>query len=519
MTTPMTTHDTTRHRVASLAELPENEMRTVEAGDTKVLLIRRSGTVHALAALCPHKKVPLDKGIIDGDWIVCGIHRAAFEITSGEVVEPPACESLARYDVTIEGDDVHVDVPAGADPHPIPPMVSRTATTPDTRHAVIVGAGAAGWTAAETLRREGFTGRITVVTDEEDLPYDRTDLSKAYLKADDPEDPWRRDAAFCEEHDITVVRGTAEALNTDDKRLVLGGGRPIAYDMILLATGCDARMLDVPGADLPGIHTIRSLADAKALRSDAASLPDGAKVAVVGGGFVGMEAAASLGGRGFSVTAILMDEVPFKAVIGEGMGRRLREEHEENGVRFAIGKSTGFRGNGRVSHVELEGGEPVEASLVVVGIGAVPRTRWLDLPLNDDGGIDVNADCSVPGVESVWAAGDIARVPTPWGAARIEHWRHAQQLGALAARSMLGRDAAYGEAPFFWTMQWIGGSYSYTGHAEDWDATQDEGDPESPNFVRSYLKDGKVMATFGHGMLARQAEIERAMAKEGPLPA
>ena len=518
----MTTTPTTRHRVAALGDLPENEMRTVEAGDTKVLLIRRGDTVHALAALCPHKGVPLDKGIIDGDRIVCGIHRAAFAIASGEVVEPPACESLARYEVTVEGDEVHVDVPEDAEPHPVPPMASRTAGTPDTRHFVIVGAGGAGWTAAETLRREGFTGRISVVTDEENLPYDRTDLSKAYLKADDPDgpdDPWRRDAAFCEAHDITVVRGTAETLNADDRRLVLHGGQSLAYDAILLATGCDARMLDVPGAELDGIHTIRSLADAKALRADVAALPEGARVAVVGGGFVGMEAAASLGGRGFDVTAVLTDAVPFKAVIGEAMGRRLRDEHEANGVSFRTGKVMGFAGDGRVERIELEGGEPVEADLVVVGIGAVPRTGWLDLPTDDDGGITVAADGSVPGVDGVWAAGDIARIPTPWGRVRIEHWRHAQQLGALAARAMLGREASYSEAPFFWTMQWIGGSYSYTGHAEGWDEVRDEGDASSPNFIRSYVKDGKVMATFGHGMLARQAEVERAMAREGPLEA
>ena len=508
-----------RHRVATLADLPENEMRTVEAGDAKVLLIRRGDTVHALAATCPHKGVPLDKGIIDGDRIVCGIHRAAFEIGSGEVVEPPACESLRRYEVTVEGGAVHVDVPDGAEPHPVPPMASRTAGTPDTRHFVIVGAGGAGWTAAETLRREGFTGRISVVTDEEALPYDRTDLSKGYLKAEAPDDPWRRDAAFCEAHDITVVHGTAETLNTDDRRLVLQGGTPLAYDALLIATGCDARTLDVPGADLAGIHTIRSLADAKALREDVAGLRDGAKVAVVGGGFVGMEAAASLGGRGFDVTAILMDEVPFRAVLGGAMGARLKREHEANGVSFVNGKTVGFGGSGRVASVALEHREPVEADLVIVGIGAVPRTDWLDLDTDEDGGITVDAGCKVPGVDGVWAAGDIARIPTPWGTARIEHWRHAQQLGGLAARNMLGRGEVYSEAPFFWTMQWIGGSYSYTGHAEDWDETRVEGDAEGSDFVQSYVKDGRVMATFGHGMLARQAQIERAMAKGGPLEA
>ena len=509
-------------RAAAFSELNENEPKVVGVGETKVLLIRRGDTVHALQGLCPHKGVPLDKGIVDGNRIVCGIHRAAFDIGSGEVVEPPACESLARYDVTIEGDDVMVDVPGGHEKHPVPPMVSRTAGSPDTRHFVILGAGGAGWTAAETLRREGFTGRITVFSDEEALPYDRTDLSKSFLASDDPKVGWRRDEAFLSEHDIDLRQEHVETVNFSDKRVVPKGGAAIAYDRLLIATGASARSLNVEGSNLEGIHTIRSAADAKALRDDLDSLEGEVPVVVIGGGFVGMEAATSLSGRdGVSVTVVMPNEVPFKTIVGEEIGARIRREHEKEGVSFVTGEGrgevAGFEGEGRVEAVRTKKGDPVKARLVVVGIGAVPRTDWLGLETEKDGGIAVGGDLAVPGVEDVWIAGDIAQLPTPWGEARIEHWRHAMQLGALAARNMLGRGDSYDDAPFFWTAQQIQGSYMYTGHAEGWDETRHEGDIESPAFVTRYIKGGRVMATFGHGMLAEQTRIEREMKEKGPL--
>ena len=511
-------------RVATLSDLPQSEPVGVTVGDVPVVLVRRGETVHALAGLCPHKKVPLGKGIVSGDTLVCGIHRAAFHLSTGEVVEPPACESLARYKVTIEGGDVSVTVPEEHEPHPVPPMASRTAGTPDERHFVIVGAGAAGWTAAETLRREGFGGRITVIDREERLPYDRTDLSKSFLASDDPSAGWRRDEAFLQEHDITLKHGSVESLNSEAKRVVLKGGEHFAYDAVLLAPGSTARQLDVPGAKLAGIHTLRTLEDARALRGDLDGLDGDVPVVVIGGGFIGMEAAASLSGKGgVSVTVVMPDEVPFRAVVGEEMGQHIRAEHEAEGVRFVTGSErgavSGFRGNGRVEAVETEAGDPIPARLVIVGIGAAPATEWLDLSLDSDGGISVGDNLAVGGAEGVWAAGDIARLPTRWGTARIEHWRHAQQLGALAARNMLGRGDRYSEAPFFWTAQQIEGSYFYTGHAEDWDEARTEGDPSSGQFVTRYIKDGRVMATFGHGKLGEQARIEREMAERGPLDA
>ena len=176
------------HKAASLAELQENVPTDADVGGTGVVLVRRGDAVHALAGKCPHRGVPLSKGIVDGDTIVCGVHRAAFSLATGELLSPPACESLARHDVRIDGDDVLVTL-ADGDAHPLPTMAKRGT---DARRFVVVGSGGAGWRAAETLRREGFEGAITVVTDEGDEPYDRTELSKSYLKPADGDGPDRK---------------------------------------------------------------------------------------------------------------------------------------------------------------------------------------------------------------------------------------------------------------------------------------------------------------------------------------
>ena len=503
-------------RAAAVSDLAENEPKVVDVGGTKVLLVRRGEAVHALQGLCPHKGVPLDKGVVDGDRIVCGIHRAAFALETGEVVEPPACESLARYDVRIEGDEVLVAVPEEHEPHPVPPMASRTAGTPDTRHFVIVGAGGAGWTAAETLRREGFTGRVTVFTDEEPKPFDRTDLSKGFLKDADAAPPWRRDEAFMKGHDLSLRQAQVESISFDAKRVVLHGGETVAYDKLLLAPGCAARRPDIGGLDQDGVFTLRNLADARALRERLHGT--GGSVVVIGGGFIGMEAAAVVSGLpAMAVTVVVDGEVPFASILGEAMGRRLRREHEDAGVTFVNGRAASIEGGADALGVRLEDGRTLRARTVVVGTGASPRTEWTGLDIAEDGGVETRADLSVEGVEDVWVAGDVARHPSAWGMVRIEHWRHAMQLGALAARNMLGRGEAYDAAPFFWTAQQIDGSYMYTGHAEDWDATDVQGDADGPNFIVRYIADGKVRATFGHGMLADQTRVEREMAGEGPL--
>ena len=503
------------HRAAALCDLKENEPVEVDLGGTKVLLVRQGGTVHAVAAICPHKKVPLSKGIVDGGRIVCGVHRAAFDLATGEVVKPPACESLARYDVRLAGDDVFVSVD-DREPHPLPRMGRKGVSN---RHFVVIGAGAAGWRAAETLRREGFDGRVTVVTDESALPYDRTDLSKGYIKVDEqPDDPVIRRPRAIREHDIQVVQAHVAALDPNARTVSLRNGETLAYDKVLIATGCDARRLDVPGADLDGIHVIRTLADAKRLRTDLAKVRErgDAKIVIVGGGFIGLEAASALCGKGgVSVTVVLSHAKPFADLFGEPFADRLKGEHEAAGVRFVTDtKVTGFAGGTRVERVESNSGS-IPADLVLVAVGAAPRTGWLPFQRGRDGGIAVDEHFAVQGCRDVHAAGDIARVPTPWGAVRIEHWRFAQETGELAARNMLGKPAPYDGTPFFWSMQQIEGSYTYTGHAEGFDEVEGEVAPK--DFAAAYVKDGMVQAVLAHGVDDAVTALEPRMAGRGPL--
>ena len=510
----------TEHRAARLSDLVEAEPFDVDLDGTSVLLVRRGEAVHALAGTCPHKGVPLSKGVVHGGRIVCAAHRAAFDLETGALAAPPACEALARYAARIEDGDVLVTVPPGAPAHPLPPMAGRGS---DTRRFVIVGAGAAGWRAAETLRREGFEGRVIVLTDDDPRPYDRTDLSKGYLKpAETPADPVIREPEAIEAQGIEIRQARVVGLDPMARALTLEGeADALPYDELLIATGCEARRLDVPGMDLAGVHAIRTLADARALRDDlAARLEEGpVRVAVVGGGFVGLEAAAALGAReGVSVTVVMNEAKPLAKLFGDAFAERTLREHREAGVEFVTqARVTGLAGGGRVERIERDGGEPIPADLVLVAIGAAPRTGWLPFERGEDGGVAVGADLCVPGAPGVRLAGDIARVPTPWGEARIEHWRFAQETGELAARNMLGAGLRYEGTPFFWTMQQAPGSYAYTGHAEGWDEIRDE-PPAEGGFAASYVAGGRVAAVLSLGFDDRVTRIEPRMAGRGPLP-
>ncbi|WP_158234188.1 FAD-dependent oxidoreductase [Oceaniglobus indicus] len=506
------------HAATRLSDLAENQPTEVDLDGTPVLLIRRGDTVHALAAKCPHRGVPLSKGVVSGDRIVCAAHRASFAIDSGEVLAPPACENLARYDVRIDGDDVFVTVPSDSVAHPLPAMARGG---DDSRRFVIIGAGAAGWRAAETLRREGFGGDIVVLSDEPHGPLDRVELSKGYLAGDGtPDVPLVRRDADRAELDIELRHASVAEVDTDTREVVLRhSSERIDYDRLLIATGSAPRRLDPDRAHLKGVHTLRTVADADRIRDDLAHWPGKrpCRVAIIGGGFIGLEVAAGLSGRdGVEVTVIMNGDVPLKAVFGAEAGQRIMQEHRDAGVRFVTSaKVDNIAGDSRVSRVCLGSGDHVETDLVLIAIGAKPRTEFLPFKRADDGSIEVNADLSVPGFDDVFLAGDIARVPTPWGKMRIEHWRFAQETGELAARNMLGRNQSYDSTPFFWTRQQAPGSYTYTGHAGTWDRIS--GTPEGKTFRVDYIADGLTHAILALGFDDDVTLAERKMAGKGPI--
>ncbi len=505
--------------VGPLADLTENALVKAEAGDanadgTVLLLIRRGDEVIALQHACSHFKLPLSKGHLDGDRLVCAFHHAAFDVKTGAQLEPPGCRGIRRYETRIADGRVLVTVPEGADPHPLPEMVGQGA---DDRHFVILGAGAAGDAAALALRQEGFSGRLTLVTQETERPYDRTLLSKAALKKGALPDglPLEKADVYASA-DIAIETGRrVSAVDVAARRITFTGGDTLGYDAALVALGGEARRMGVEGESLPGVFSLRSKDDAAAIAQASGTAK---RVVIVGGGFIGLEAAVALSDRdGLHVTVAMPDDVPLAKVVGPRIGRQLMAEIEEAGVTFATGaKAASFEGEERLERVRMEDGTAIEADMALVAIGIVPAPQSVEgLPANEDGSLSVGADMAVEGAPGLWAAGDVASFPSRWGRVRIEHWRLARQLGAVAASAMMGQPSAYEDVPFFWTA--LTRQLRYTGHAEDWDEIVYDGVPEDGPFVAAYVKDGRIMAALGAGRDPDIARIEARMRREGPL--
>lgn len=265
---------------------------------------------------------------------------------------------------------------------------------------------------------------------------------------------------------------------------------------------------------------LRTLDDAKALRADleaVLSRSERARLVIVGGGFVGLEVAASLGGReAVDTTVVLRNALPLATLFGEAFGTRLKREHEAAGVSIRPeAEVTGFEaaGGSHGARVLLANGDAIDADVVLLAVGAVPRTGWLPFGRNEDGGVSVDARLAVPGAGGEYAAGDIARLLTPWGEVRIEHWRFAQECGELAARNLLGAGEVYDSTPFFWSMQQIKGSYTFTGHSSR-DATI-EGQVDETDFALHFVDKGRLVATLAHGLDDGLTRLERRMAGRG----
>jgi NADPH-dependent 2,4-dienoyl-CoA reductase/sulfur reductase-like enzyme/nitrite reductase/ring-hydroxylating ferredoxin subunit len=475
-------------------ELQDGDMQEVVVGETKVLVVRLKGRFYAIGAECTHYGGPLIDGALNGHRVVCPWHQAAFDVLTGNLEEPPALNAQPCYEVRVDGDDVIVKVPEGAGPR-TPDMVRRDPA--EGRTFVILGAGAAGNAAAETLRQDGFRGRILMITQEQRLPYDRPNLSKGYMSGEaGPETlPWRT-AEFYRDHDIEVLLGrTVSRVEPRQKTIAFADGGSLPYDALLLATGGIPRKLDLPGAQWPNVLTLRSVDDADAIIAAAGG---GSRVVVIGAGFIGMEAAAALTKRGLAVTVVGSRSIPFERQLGPEIGGMLKEVHAEHGVAFRLGRNpVRLEGNGRAQAVVLDNDEVLPADLVIVGLGINPATHMLQgIDLNLDGSVTVDRYLQV--AEGLYAAGDVARFPD-WrdgSLIRIEHWRLAEQHGRVAAHNLAGRQVQYAGVPFFWSEQ-FDLFLQYVGYASTWDEVIFHGDLSTRNFLGYYVKGDRVLAATG----------------------
>jgi len=361
---------------------------------------------------------------------------------------------------------------------------------------VIVGGGMAGGNAAAALRDEGFRGQVVIISQEPGVPFGRPPLSKTYLRSEEDLGDWYvRPADWYEANDVARVESSVTAVDAAAHTLVLGPGRELEYQKVLLATGGRNRRLKIPGADLPGIHYLRTVADCDAIKREAVA---GRRAVVVGMGFIGCEVAASLTQLGVGVTAIFPGRNPLERVLGEQAGGLVGGWHRASGVRLLAGAQVAaFEGAGRLEAVVTGEGGRVACDFAVAGVGIEPNVPAVTgAPVAQENGILVDELCRTSAAD-VYAAGDVANHLHPvFGRVRVEHYNNAEKHGAAAGRSMLGSAAPYDYIHSFWSDQYEH-KIEYVGHATSWDDFAVRGSLEEGRLVGFYLSAGVVRAAVG----------------------
>ncbi len=365
-------------------------------------------------------------------------------------------------------------------------------STPQT--FAIAGASLAGAKAAQTLREEGFDGRVVLIGAEDERPYERPPLSKDYLRGESQRDKvYVHEAGFYEDNDIELRTGAkVVSLDPGRRELALDSGERLEFDRLLLATGAEPRRLDIPGAELDGVHYLRAVGDSDAIR---ARLDAGGHLVVVGAGWIGAEVAASARQRGLDVTIVEPLDVPLKRALGEELGAIYRDVHRDHGVELLLGQGVAaFEGGGAVERVRTHDGRTIDCSFVVVGVGVQPRTDLAAAAgLAVDNGVLVDPRLQTS-AEGIYAAGDVANHEHPmFGRLRVEHWANALNQGPAAARSMLGSDEPFERLPYFFSDQYDVGM-EYSGYAASWDKVVFRGDTAAREFIAFWLRGGRVLA-------------------------
>ncbi|HMC37275.1 MAG TPA: FAD-dependent oxidoreductase, partial [Actinomycetota bacterium] len=374
---------------------------------------------------------------------------------------------------------------------------------------VIVGAALTGGTAAVTLRHQGFEGSLTVIGSELHLPYERPPLSKAFLRGEAPfEDALVRPEGFYKDSDVELRLGTtATAVDPHAKRVTLADGEQLPYDRLLLATGARNRHFPIPGLDLEGVHSLRTVDESEAIRKE---ISPGRRAAVVGMGFIGSEVAASLRQRGVEVTAVDGGSVPLERILGEPVGRVLEGIHRDNGVQLLFNdRLAAIEGHGRVERVRTAAGRTIECEFAVLGLGVEPVTELAaSAGVEVDNGIVVDERCRT-NVPDIYAAGDVANHYHPVFRRRMrtEHWLNARRQGRAAALSMLNKGGAYDEVPWFWSDQYDQ-NLQYAGYHTEWDDIVVRGSLDRRSFVALYMSDGRVQAVAA---MNRGREVTRSI--------
>mgnify|MGYP003575090257 CR=1 FL=1 len=486
---------------AASSELRDGGMFLGHFNGEPVLLVRKGPVVYAMGAKCTHYGGPLADGLFDGATVRCPWHHACFRPETGEAVHAPGIDPVPCYTVEHRGDRLFV---TGTTSPPAAPALS--ASVPSS--VVIVGGGAAGFAAAEMFRRRGYQQPVTIISADEDGPYDRPNISKDYLAGNAPEEwiplrppDWYQNTRV----DLLTSRRVVRLL-PETRSVELDDGRRLEYGALLLATGASPIRLDVPGAQLPHVLYLRTLRDSRALIERATRAR---RAVVVGASFIGLEVAASLRSRNLDVHVVAPEEVPMQRVLGAELGRFVRGLHEQHGVQFHLGQTVASIAE---QSITLKNGTRLDADLVVVGIGVRPNMELAKLAgLTIDGGVlvDEYLRTSVP---EIWAAGHVARWADRYTGTsiRVEHWVVAEQHGQAAARNILGANQPYATVPFFWSAHYDV-TIGYVGSAQAWDDVSVTGSIADRDCLVAYRKNGKTLAVASVNRDAESLRIQVAM--------
>jgi NADPH-dependent 2,4-dienoyl-CoA reductase/sulfur reductase-like enzyme/nitrite reductase/ring-hydroxylating ferredoxin subunit len=488
--------------------IPDGGMIAGHVGDEAVLVARRGSHFFAVGATCSHYGGPLAEGIVVEETVRCPWHHACFSLRTGEALRAPALAPIACWSVEQRDGMLFVREKRNETAQP---AQGRPRGAGSGERIVIVGGGAAGFAAAEMLRREGYDGGIVMLSSDDAAPVDRPNLSKDYLAGNAPEE-WipLRPAEWYAENTVELRLGTAaERIDTASRNVAVADGSTVAYDHLLLATGAEPIRLPLRGIELPHVFTLRTLADSRAIIARAGSAR---RAVVIGASFIGLEVAASLRARNLEVHVVAPEERPMARILGRAMGDFVRTLHEEHGVVFHLQDTPTAIGERSVT---LASGRTLDADLVIAGVGVRPRLELAqDAGLAIDRGIVVDAylQASAPGV---FAAGDVARWPDPHTGERIrvEHWVVAQRQGQVAARNMLGHREKFDAVPFFWSQHYDV-PINYVGHASAWDEIVVDGDIASRDCAVRYRRDGRVVAVASIHRDVESLTAEVAMERE-----
>ncbi|XP_041718255.1 apoptosis-inducing factor 3 isoform X1 [Coregonus clupeaformis] len=502
--------------VCHVKDMENGQMREVDLGSGRALLIKEHGEFSAIGHKCPHYGAPLVKGVLSKGHVRCPWHGACFNIATGDIEDFPGLDSLPTFQVRVEKDKVIIrankqDLQSQKRSKAMARCSAVINSSTGFSYILIVGSGPAGLVCAETLRQEGFTDRIVMCTMDKYPPYDRPKLSKSLEST--AEQLRLRSIDFLQAHDIELLtEKEAVAVDVKTKAVTFQDGSRMEYRKLFIATGSKPKPMNYKGQDVRNVFHLRTPEDANSV----ARLANNKNAVIVGTSFVGMEVAAALTDKAHSVSIIGIEAVPFRKALGEKVGKAIMKLFETNRVKFymlnEVSEMVGH--HGQLKEVVLKSGKVLRADVCVIGTGSGPATGFLKqsgVHMDSKGFVPVNKTMQT-NIDGVYAGGDIVTFPFPGRSNKkvnIPHWQMAHVHGRVAALGMMGRPTEIKTVPYFWSAM-FGKSLRYAGYGEGFDDVVIQGDVDELKFVAFYTRSEEVVAVASMNydpIVSRVAEV------------